>query len=272
MHNTEKKHSIIDQLKVSWKLVRLFFHLFTGLLLAVIFLRARLDRDSTAASLFTWWNRTLCSIFNPLIVVSGKPVHEASLIVMNHISWFDIPVLGSQYPMHFLSKAEVRQWPLIGWLASRAGTLFIHRGNRGSSQQSLLDIVACLQGGGSVVVFPEGTTTDGRYLKNFHARLFQAALDAKVKIQPVALRYPSNDGVNLNVPYIDDMTFMDSVFGLVNSHPLKVELHFLTPIDPHIAPATEDTSRKTLARLSREAICRELQLNPEIKQPLSGES
>ncbi len=240
-----------------WKIFRLFFHLVMGALLALFFLQRGIHRQKRASALFTWWNRSLCNIFKAKISVRGQANHEATLYVMNHISWFDIPVLASQRPLHFLSKAEVRRWPVIGWLSHKAGTLFIQRGASGASQKSMLEIIECLQSGGSVVVFPEGTTTDGSYVRNFHGRLLQAAIDAKVKIQPIALRYPYGDSINKQVPYIDDMTFIDSVLGLIQSKPLLVELDFLTPIDAHIIDA-DDSSRKQLAQLSREAICKHL--------------
>ncbi len=248
-----------DRIHLIWKLIRLIAHLILGSILAILFLQKGIHNQKRAESLFTWWNRTLCNIFKAHITVSGTPNHEATLYVMNHISWFDIPVLASQMPLHFLSKSEVRNWPVIGWLSHKAGTLFIQRGASGAAQKSLLEIIECLQKGGSVVVFPEGTTTNGSYVRNFHGRLLQAAIDAKVKIQPIALSYPTQDGINKRVPYIDDMTFADSVFGLMKSKPLNVTMHFLNPVDAHIVDhdniEEQKTSRKQLAQISRQAIC-----------------
>lgn len=185
---------------------------------------------------------------------------EATLYVMNHISWFDIPALASQQPLHFLSKAEVKSWPLIGWFTQRAGTLFIQRGAAGAAENSLNEITQCLKDGGSVVVFPEGTTTDGSSLRNFHGRLLQAAINAKVKLQPIALRYPYKESINPHVPYIDEMTFMDSVMGLTKSKPLKVELHFLEPIDIHLHETVVITN-KQLALQAKQAIASKLKLD-----------
>ncbi len=225
----------------------------TGMLLATLFLRKGIQGSPLASRLFTWWNRDLCSIFKAHISTIGTPSNDATLYVMNHISWFDIPALASRMPLHFLSKAEVRSWPVIGWLSHRAGTLFIQRGAAGAAQKSLAEITHCLKQGGSVVLFPEGTTSDGKQLKKFHARLYQAAIDAGVKIQPVALRYPYGKNINPYVPYIDDMTFVDSVIGLTRSHPLKVELHFLQPIYDHLN-STEEVNRQQLAEKSYQAI------------------
>jgi len=185
---------------------------------------------------------------------------EATLYVMNHISWFDIPVLASQQPLHFLSKSEVKSWPLIGWISEKAGTLFIQRGVTGAAQNSLNEITQCLENGRSVVVFPEGTTTDGSGLRNFHGRLLQAAINAQVKIQPIALRYPYKEGINPHVPYIDDVTFMESLLGLTKSKPLKVELHFLHPIDHHLNE-DDEISNKQLARRAKQAIASKLEIH-----------
>ncbi len=233
-------------------------HLFFGLILTLFFMRNGIHNSSSASRLFTGWNSRLCNIFKAHILVQGKMNSQPTLYVMNHISWFDIPVLASQKPLHFLSKAEVKSWPVIGWFTQRAGTLFIQRGVSGAAANSLKEITRCLENAGSVVVFPEGTTTDGSGLRNFHGRLLQAAIDAKVEIQPVALRYPYKDGINPHVPYIDDLTFMDSVFGLTQSKPLNVELHFLEPIKNHLGDS--QITNKQLANSARQAIAQQLNI------------
>ena len=245
-------------LLLSWKLLRISLHLISGLILTLIFVRNGIHNSGTASRLFIWWNNRLCHIFKANISVHGDMNKQATLYVMNHISWFDIPVLAAQQPLHFLSKAEVKGWPLIGWFTERAGTLFIQRGVAGAAENSLNEITRCLKSGGSVVVFPEGTTTDGSSLRNFHGRLLQAAINARVKIQPVALRYPYKDSINPHVPYIDEMTFMDSVMGLSRSKPLNVELHFLQAIDSHLkAP---EITNKQLAQISKQSIADKLNI------------
>ena len=240
-------------IKVFIKLIRMTLLLLSGIILAPFFLRNGIHDSTVGSKLFIWWNRAVCRIFKAKITTQGEMSVDSTLYVMNHISWFDIPVLASQQPLHFLSKAEVKSWILIGWLSHKAGTLFIQRGASGAAQKSLEEIIHCLENKGSVVVFPEGTTTDGKTLRKFHGRLLQAAIDAKVKIQPIALRYPYKGGINPHVPYIGNMTFTDSLMGLTRSHPLNVELHFLAPIDAHITDP-DNTSRQQLAQLAQQAI------------------
>jgi len=244
---------------LSWKLLRISLHLFSGLTLTLLFVRNGIHGSNRASRLFIWWNNRLCRIFKAHISVQGRMSSEPTLYVMNHISWFDIPVLASQQPLHFLSKAEVKSWPLIGWFTQRAGTLFIQRGVAGAAQNSLNEISQCLKNGGSVVVFPEGTTSNGSNLKKFHGRLLQAAINAQVKIQPIALRYPYKNGINPHVPYVGDTSFMDSVLGLTQSKPLNVELYFLQTIDFHLNK-TNEASPKQLAHTARQAIAKQLNI------------
>lgn len=251
---------ILKAFFLGWTLFRILLHLLTGLILAHIFLRQGIHGSPSASRLFIWWNRHICQLFSAQINVKGSIQDTPTLFVMNHISWFDIPVLATQKPLHFLSKAEVKKWPLIGWLTQHAGTLFIQRGTAGAAEKSLDEISSCLKQGHSVVLFPEGTTSNGASLKKFHGRLLQAAIDAEVMIQPVALRYPYQQGINTHVPYIDDMSFMDSLMGLMHSSPLKVELTFLPAIDTHLN-TTSNNLRNQLAQDARQAIADALDIS-----------
>ena len=235
-----------------WALLQLFVHLLAGLVLSLLFVHDGIHDNPLGSRIFIWWNRRLCRIFRARIETHGELCRDTCFYVMNHISWFDIPLLASQHALHFLSKAEVRDWPLIGWLTRRAGTLFIQRGAAGAAQKSLQEMSQCLRQGGSIVIFPEGTTTDGTSLRRFHSRLFQAAIDARVKIQPVALRYPYRGGINTLVPYIDQRSFMDSLRGLLYSRPLVAQLYFLPPIDAHLQ--SDNIDRKQLAQMAQQAI------------------
>ena len=226
-------------------------HLAFGAIQALFYLRKGLHNQA-AEKRFTKWNKGICDIFSVKLSTKGKMETGPTLFVMNHISWLDISVLASQQPLHFLSKSEVRYWPIIGWLAYKAGTLFIQRGRHGAAEQSLSEITDCLQSGHSVVIFPEGTTTDGSYVKKFHGRLLQAAIDADVIIQPVALSYPLNGKPNPYVPYIDDMNIMDSLRGMIQTKVTQVELKFLQPISEHIE--SNDVNNKQLAVMSHDAI------------------
>jgi 1-acyl-sn-glycerol-3-phosphate acyltransferase len=122
-----------------------------------------------------------------------------ALLVANHISWIDIYVINSALPAAFVSKEEVRHWPLIGWLAAKNDTIFLRRGSRGHAKVINEQVAEFLDKGRHVAVFPEGTTTDGRSLLHFHAALIQPALSAG---RP-GTRWPAQPGAALRRRYFD---------------------------------------------------------------------
>jgi 1-acyl-sn-glycerol-3-phosphate acyltransferase len=175
-------------------------------------------------------------------------VAPGTLLVANHISWLDIPVIGAQGNIAFLSKAEVRDWALIGWMAQLAGTLFIARGAH-QTAGTVANIVERLRSGQGVVIFPEGTTTDGTRLERFHPRLFAAAQHAGVRIQPLVLRY-GEDGVRDRVaPFIGEETLIAHLFRLLRHPALRARVDVLPEVMNN-----EGLDRRRLAELCQRAI------------------
>ncbi len=216
-------------LRPSARFALLLVHALVGLVLAPL---ARRRGQALHWPLIHWWHRRVLRILGVQLRVHGRPALGPVLMVANHVSWLDIPTIGSQAPVVFLSKAEVGQWWLVGRLARRAGTLFIERGDRRhGSAGAIRRIAASLQAGRSVILFPEATTTDGEDVRRFHARLFQAAIDAGAAVQPVALRYPGDEGVDPRIPFIDDDTLADSLRRMLPARRLRAEIHFLEPIE-----------------------------------------
>lgn len=210
--------------------VLLVAHLVAGLALAAWIAldgdrRARRERVAQA------WSRRLLAIFGLRLRVEGAPLRGAHMTVANHVSWLDIPVLSAQEPTRFVSKSEVREWPVAGWLARAAGTFFLRRG-RGGSAPLLERLVPHLRSNGSVVVFPEGTTTDGRQVLPFHPRLFEAALEAGVPVQAVTLHYGlSRDGDNI-APFIGADALVPHLMRLLREPTLTVRVLYGPPIYP----------------------------------------
>jgi 1-acyl-sn-glycerol-3-phosphate acyltransferase len=138
--------------------------------------------------------------------------------VSNHISWLDILVLhGAQY-CRFVSKSEVRRWPLVGALATGGGTLYIERASRRDAMRVVHQMAASLQAGDIVAVFPEGTTTDGVDLLPFHANLIQAAVAVDAPVQPVGLQFLDTEtgAHSRSAAYIDDDTLVGSAWRLLS--------------------------------------------------------
>jgi len=242
-----EKH--LKPVRIIWRFILLLLHVLTGFILAVPFVNKSIRPGSFAATLTLWWHRRVCNIFGVQVQVEGAMNSTPTLFVVNHISWFDIPALGSRIPVHFLSKDEVNSWPIIGWLAQRTGTLFIKRGARGAAQQSIDDIRQVLQQGNHVIIFPEGTTTDGNSVRRFHSRLLQAAIDAGAQVQALALTYPHPSGVHPKAPFIGDTQLLESTLGMMSERRMDVGIHFLSSIDAsqynrdQLAQMTEDEIR-----------------------------
>lgn len=179
--------------------------------------------------------------------LSGETPQQPMLWVANHVSWTDIPLLGQVLPLSFLSKAEVRNWPLAGWLAERAGTLFIRRG-AGDGLLLNRQIAERLQDGHPLLVFPEGTSTTGESVRAFHGRLLGGAIEAGVALQPVALRYLRKGELDPLAPFVGDDELTEHLLRLLNADISEVHIQLLPPID------TRGGERSALARQARAAI------------------
>src|SRR6185295_16037591 len=136
-----------------------------------------------------WWNARLLRLLGIALHSSGTPRQGATLIVANHVSWLDILAINAVHPCRFVSKADVRHWPLIGWLVACGGTLFIERERKRDALRVVHQVADALRQGQTLAVFPEGTTSDGHGLLPFHANLLQAAVATSTPVQPVALRF-----------------------------------------------------------------------------------
>jgi len=209
--------------------------------------------DGQRQGLTRWWLRNLIRLLPLRLHVHGSPVSDTALWVSNHVSWLDIVVLGAQAPVHFLSKAEVRQWPVIGWLAAAAGTCFIQRG-KSVSQSLQAQLTQILNQGRSLVIFAEGTTTAGDRVRTFHGRLLGSAIDVKAPIQPVAVAYRLDGEADRSAPFIDDDEFSQHLVRLLGSRTIDVHVHFLAPI------ASQDRNRNQLAREAQSAVSQALGL------------
>ncbi|MDD5394450.1 MAG: lysophospholipid acyltransferase family protein [Thiothrix sp.] len=217
-------------LRRALRLSRLSLHIVNGIVLTAVLagvLRRSCD-EPFYQQLIRWWLGKLPRLMGVTVTVKGEPASETVLMVANHISWLDIPVLGSVAKVRFLSKQEVRHWPVVGWLADKAGTLFITRGQAGAAAQAAATISQALQAGRAVLLFPEGTTSTGNAVRTFHARLLAPAMDAQLPVQPVAVRYPGAEGLtNPLVPYVDQQSLWENLRAILGEREVLAEIHFL---------------------------------------------
>jgi len=189
----------------------------------------------------------LCRALAIEVKVHGEMSTEHALWVSNHVSWTDIPVIGSAAPVFFLSKAEVASWPVIGRLAKAGGTLFIKRGS-GDANAVTVQIAGFLRQKLPVLFFPEGTTTDGREVRRLHGKLLAAAIETGTPIHPLILCYQGpDDRLDSVMPYIGDMTFGTHLQDVLGRS--KVRAHILPlasiSVDGHdIHTLTDELQRK----------------------------
>ncbi|HDS1735021.1 MULTISPECIES: lysophospholipid acyltransferase family protein [Pseudomonas] len=176
-----------------------------------------------------WFMQRLVAALPFNVQVIGAPPQEPMLWVGNHVSWTDIPLLGMLTPLSFLSKAEVRHWPLAGWLAEKAGTVFIRRGG-GDAQRLREQISQQLADEQPLLIFPEGTTTDGRSLRTFHGRLLAGAIDQGTPLQPVAIEYRRGGEADRVAPFVGDDDLVSHLLRLFGQARGEVRIHLLAPI------------------------------------------
>ena len=195
-----------------------------------------------------WWSGGLIRRFGFRIRRIGEPLEGATLFVANHVSWMDIELMHSQRMMSFVAKSEIARWPFVGWLATRAGTIYHQRGSTHSLGTVMQAVVERLGEGGSAGVFPEGGTGPGDKVRTFHARIFQVAADAQVPIQPVALCYGKSGKMDLSVPFGAKESFFANFVRLLGGPGMDAEVHFLEPV------AVTDEGRRQIAETARTRI------------------
>ena len=228
--------------------LRLGMHLMRGVwIVALRFPRysAEKRRDVTRA-----WSVKLLRLAGMRLIVHNDQARldHGALVVGNHVSWIDIYAINAWRPTPFVSKAEVRKWPVIGWLAHRLDTVFIHREKRRDAQRAMHEMAERIGHGGVVCVFPEGTTSDGVELLPFHANLFQAAVSAGAPVQPICLLYEDAEGRQSTAPaYVGDVSLLESVDAVLRNGPITVHLYVGEAIE-----AGDD--RRRLAAKAREAV------------------
>lgn len=243
----------------SVRALRLLIHLLVGLI-AALAVRLSLGRLSPYP-VATWWSSTLLDVFNIQLQVSGQAHRGGRMTVANHVSWLDIPLIYACEGTHFVAKSEIRHWPVAGWLANAARTFYIRRG-RGGAAPLLRALRPHLRSGGSVTIFPEGTTTDGLAMRPFHSRLFAAAIEADCLVQPVAIRYGRAADGELIAPFIGEDTLAGHIIRLLREPVLQAELIYCAPI------RCTGLDRDELARRAQAAVARALeQPSPSLTRP-----
>ncbi|MFJ4466481.1 lysophospholipid acyltransferase family protein [Streptomyces sp. NPDC089424] len=196
------------------------------------------------------WARTIAWAAGVRVRITGSAAPTGGLLlVANHISWLDIPLLASVRPARMIAKTEIRQWPVAGPLAASAGVVFIERDRLRTLPATVAHIAELLRSGAAVGVFPEGSTWCGRAQGTFRRAVFQAALDAGVPVQPVRIHYRLADGHASTAPaFVGEDSLLSSLWRVMTARGLIAEVDVQEPILPGSLP-----DRRALARAAQPA-------------------
>jgi 1-acyl-sn-glycerol-3-phosphate acyltransferase len=192
------------------------------------------------------WSAKLVRIMGLATSVRGTPpsdVERGAMIACNHVSWLDMFVISGVRPTRFIAKSEIRDWPMAGWIAEKAGTIFIRRQVRRDTARINAVVHEALQNGDCVGLFPEGTTSEGESVLKFHSSLFEAAVANGAHVHPCAIRYERPDGsLCRQMAFVGELSFMQSLGLAIRQRGVVARLCFGDPID------TAGLDRREVAR------------------------
>ncbi len=167
----------------------LIVHVLLGMIV-LIFFPKKLKLTKNHFSIVVIWMKILVFIFGLKIIVKGNKNKSSNCYASNHVSFLDIMVLNSILPVCFIAKSEIKSWPIVGYLTSKSGNLFIQRGYKESSDKMISSIKEYLFNDYKIMFFPEGRIGDGLSIKKFHSKLLHSISKSDLEIQPISIRYP----------------------------------------------------------------------------------
>jgi len=222
-------------------------------------LLAKARRKRIRAWAMTFWARGMLLALGIRRSVQGHRPGRNVMFVSNHISWIDIIVLMATSHGVFLAKSDLAGWPLIGWMCRQADTMFLQRGSARALVERMRSLRLAFGQQENVFLFPEGTTTAGEEVRAFFPGLFQAAIDSRVAVQPIALSYLERGQRSATIPYIDDDHIVKHFLRLLRTKSVSVQVTFLPVMN------TIDQDRRCLANLTQNLISRVI-----ANEPVSG--
>ena len=238
------------------RLLRFSLHVLAGLLL----IKLRFGSLSQVAkqAYIQRWSRKMLRILGAQMTVQGQATTGAKLVVANHVSWMDIAAVHAVLPeARFVSKADVRHWPIVGLLVEGVGTLFIERASKRDALRVVHQTAAALKAGDTVAVFPEGTTGAGPQLLPFHGNLLQAAISTETPLQPLVLRwFEPGERFSSSACFIGDTSLVQSLWRVASARGLGVRVQILPTM------GTAHADRRALAEHLREVIAQGLVDSP----------
>ena len=249
-------HVFVRLSRYLYRVPLLIVHLLVGLPLTVLAIKIkplsnrRFGKSQRLDELMIrWWQGALMWIFGLRLRSLGRPRRGPVVFAANHVSWIDISVMHSQCVMGFVAKQEIAQWPLVGMLAVCGRTIFHQRGSTKSLDNVVDAMIERLRSGQPVGVFPEGHARGGGDIGPFHARIFQAAVEASVVVQPVAISYGPQGRLQKTFAFAPGESFLANFFRLLAEPVCHTTVHFLDVVDTRRVEG-----RRTIAELTRSRI------------------
>jgi 1-acyl-sn-glycerol-3-phosphate acyltransferase len=238
-----------------------FFFTMTPVLISIQWLLGKLHLPGWGFISSNYY-RMLRSLLRIRVRVVGKPVRDrAVLFVSNHVSWADIVVIGSIAPIAYVAKSEVGNWPLVGATARMQRTVFVDRSRRQQTGDAISEIVERLASGTSVVLFAEGTSSDGNRVLPFRSALIGAVKEAGARtaqgilIQPMSICYTGINGIPMGrqhrpvVAWYGDLDFMPHIKALIERGAIDAVVSYGEPV---AADGTAD--RKAMVKMLEGAV------------------
>ena len=232
-----------------FKSVLMAFHLLLAVILCLVMI---VLPKNIRHMIIQYWAKRLLRILKIKITLSGEVLKflgkDSYLVVSNHISWLDIPVIFSLKPMTFVSASDVKTWPIIGMLAKISGAIFVER-NRKSS---LVEVIQAMNHHfknekRSICIFPEGVTSNGYQVLPFKSNLFQSAFESNVLLLPLSIKYKENNVLTNRTSFHGSTTLFQSFKRVAKSNLIEVVVDIGPPIKP-------SQSRKDLSLKIQEVI------------------
>jgi len=239
--------------------IGIFFFTMTPILISAQWLLEKLSLPGWGF-ISSKYYRVLCALLRIRVRVVGNPVRDrAVLFVSNHVSWVDIVVIGSVTPVAFVAKREVASWPLVGITAKMQRTVFVDRGRRHQTGDAVGEIVKRVASGTSVVLFAEGTSSDGNRVLPFRSALLGAIEDqsggGSILMQPMAITYIRQHGLPMGrqhrplVAWYGDLDFMPHIKAFIERGVVDALVSYGDPV-----PADRDIDRKAMSKRLEETV------------------
>ena len=221
-----------------------------------------------------FYHRAMLKLLGVRVRVWGAEPVKGALLVCNHLSWFDIVLIGSIVPVSFVAKKEVKSWPLFGLLAQLQRTVFVNRRPGRHTVATSNQLARRLAAKDRLVLFPEGTSTDGLRVLPFKSSLF-ASVERQatpVQVQPMSLAFSDVCNIAMgrrqrqSYAWVGDVSFLPHLLSIFGTSPLTVDIIFHPPL-----AEADMVDRKSMARASEQMVrnglddilCRRLAVNAE---------